>query len=88
VTNNKKRWSIWKKLAIYPGCLALVALLLCAWIVISDTISPRILDGRPDDSPRMAALFLAGLVIILYGIYIICLEAIHAIIVTGKEPLP
>jgi hypothetical protein len=55
---KRKRWSRRKKLAVYPGYVAGALLLFFMWIVIGDTISPpRIIDGRADDAPRMAALF-------------------------------
>jgi len=87
VAENIKRWSLWKKLAIYPGYLALAVLFVCAWIVVDDTISPaRIINDRADDSPRMAAMFLGALAFTAYAVYLICLFFIHALV--RDEPRP
>jgi hypothetical protein len=79
VENTRKEpWSIWKKLAVYPGYLAAAVFLLCVWIFISDTLWPP--PANPaDDSARMAAAFLAVIALVIYVAYLIVLYVIHAL---------
>jgi hypothetical protein len=74
----REPWSVWKKLAVYPGCLFAGVFLLCAWIFISDTLWPP--KANPaDDSARMAAAFLAVIVVAIYAVYLFLLRILHAI---------
>jgi hypothetical protein len=75
---QKEPWSIWKKLAVYPGYLAAAVFLICVWIFISDTLWPPPINPA-DDSARMAAAFLAVIVVIAYAAYLFLLHILHAL---------
>jgi hypothetical protein len=76
-----RRWSIWKKLVVYPLILVVPVLAILAWVVIADTVGePRMIDGRPDDAPRFAAMFLGFGVSCLYGVYLVCLGITKVIV--------
>jgi polyferredoxin len=66
MSTPKPRWSIWKKLLVIPLWFAIGVEVLCVWIFIDETASPRIADGQVDDSPRDASLILGFLVAVLY----------------------
>ena len=80
ILERMKRWSIWKRLVVYPLIAVVPVLGICTWIAISETVSEvRMIDGRPDDAPRVAALFLGFGVLCLYGVYLACLGIIKVI---------
>ncbi len=83
----KKKWSIWRHLLIWPllSALALDALML--WVVIDETQHTRMLDGRPDDAPRMAALFIGFAITVAYLGYATIVALIRAAI-RAKPPYP
>ena len=81
------RWSIWKKLVVYPLTVVVPVLAILAWIVIAEMVGePRMIDGRPDDAPRVAAMFLGFAVFGVYGIDLVCLGITKVIITIPDGP--
>jgi hypothetical protein len=82
-----KEWCIWKKLVVFPLIPLLFMIALCGRIIISETISePRIINGQPDDAPRMAASSLLMLMLSVYAGYLICVGIIRRVVLrAGKE---
>jgi hypothetical protein len=84
-----RHWSIWKKLTVFPLIPVLLIELFCAWAFITETILPvRLIDGRPDDAPRMAALFLSFLAFVAYIAWLIGLGVIRVAIDSTPRPQP
>ena len=75
------RWSIWKKLAVFPSIVVVALLSVCAWVIIDETLSaPRFIDGHADDAPRNASAILGSLVFVLYCAYLAVLGVLRAAI--------
>jgi hypothetical protein len=61
---------MFKRFFVPPLLPVLFLMLLALWVVIDETkSSPRIFDGRPDNAPRAAAMFLLYLTPIFYIIF-------------------
>ena len=70
MSTPKPKWSIWKKLLMFPLFLVVGLEVLFVWAIIDETNStPRIINGQADDAPRYAALVLGFVVAVLYLAY-------------------
>ena len=86
MSTPKPRWSIWKKLLMFPLYLVVGLEALFVWVIIDETHAPpRIINGQADDAPRFAAFILAFVVAVLYLVYA-ALIALIRFLVTPPTP--
>ena len=72
---------------VCPLIVVVPLLGILAWVVISDSVGePRMIDGRPDDAPRMAAMFLGVGVFCMYAVYLVCLGIVKVIVNIPSGP--